>query len=287
MDSHLFLHLRASAGDRAEAMLADARANAERLADEWSLPIDGWLPNATGSLVLTAGERVLRVPLRREDGALDALLALSGHGGVTVLAHDPTTGATLMPRIRPGHTLADVPEDEAVDAFADLVLRLRGAEGTGQPIGEYIRPTLDARPLPPTLRPDLAADLARLARRLVETAPPPAFLHGDLHHFNVLRDGETWVAIDPEGVVGDPAYECAAFLRNPVPELADSPDLPRLLHRRIVRLAERFGDPPERIWGWATVRTAQCVSWSDASPFHRPWTVVLDALDRLRSDFRR
>ena len=41
-------------------------------------------------------------------------------------------------------------------------------------------------------------------------------LHGDLHHYNILRDGDRgWVAIDPKGVVGEVEYEIGAALRNP------------------------------------------------------------------------
>ena len=37
-------------------------------------------------------------------------------------------------------------------------------------------------------------------------------LHGDLHHFNVLRsDSDGWLAIDPAGVVGEPAYGPARY----------------------------------------------------------------------------
>lgn len=41
-------------------------------------------------------------------------------------------------------------------------------------------------------------------------------LDGDLHHFNILRaHRQPWLAIDPKGLVGDPAYEVGAFLYNP------------------------------------------------------------------------
>src|SRR5687767_935895 len=41
-------------------------------------------------------------------------------------------------------------------------------------------------------------------------------LHGDLQHYNVLRDdARGWIAIDPKGVVGEVEYEIGAALRNP------------------------------------------------------------------------
>jgi streptomycin 6-kinase len=36
----------------------------------------------------------------------------------------------------------------------------------------------------------------------------PFLLHGDLHHENILAaEREPWLAIDPKGVVGEPARE--------------------------------------------------------------------------------
>ena len=47
-------------------------------------------------------------------------------------------------------------------------------------------------------------------------------LHGDLHHYNILSaEREPWLAIDPKGIVGEPEYEAAAFLRN---NLLDRPE---------------------------------------------------------------
>ncbi len=255
----------------------EAYATAERLAREWDLTLEGALPGATGSLVFASGEVVLRVPFTEEHRGNARLF--ESHGGIAVLREDPASGATLLPRLRPGTPLDTLPEDEAVARWIGLVLRLRGASGDAPSIATELG-SLWAKPT--TLR--FANDAPALARRLIETSPPPKLLHGDLHHFNVLRSGEDWVAIDPEGLAGDPAYECAAFLRNPVPALAAEPDLPGLLRRRIVRLADGLGEPAERIWGWAFVRTALCV-WQAATAFGGAWLTVARALDVLGPEF--
>ena len=57
-----------------------------------------------------------------------------------------------------------------------------------------------------------------MRRDLLESAPAPVALHGDMHHFNVLRAGrEPWLAIDPKGLAGDPCFDVCQFLRNPEP----------------------------------------------------------------------
>ncbi|MGW3341908.1 aminoglycoside phosphotransferase family protein [Nonomuraea rubra] len=50
---------------------------------------------------------------------------------------------------------------------------------------------------------------------------PDLLLHGDLHPRNVLRaDREPWLAVDPKGYVGDPAYDDGALLDR-LTELAE------------------------------------------------------------------
>ncbi len=40
--------------------------------------------------------------------------------------------------------------------------------------------------------------------------------HGDLHHHNILRRGDGWAAIDPKPAVGEPEYDVAPLLWNPI-----------------------------------------------------------------------
>lgn len=71
---------------------------------------------------------------------------------------------------------------------------------------------------------------------------------GDLHHDNILQNSDDearysfsdggWLVIDPKGVIGEQAYEVAAFIRNPIPELLTHDDAPTIIHNRITRFAE-------------------------------------------------
>src|SRR5690606_23152783 len=61
---------------------------------------------------------------------------------------------------------------------------------------------------------------ARILRdELIATSHKTVLLHGDLHHDNILKNSDGWVVIDPKGFIGDPVYEVAAFIRNPIPDL--------------------------------------------------------------------
>jgi streptomycin 6-kinase len=57
-------------------------------------------------------------------------------------------------------------------------------------------------------------------------------LHGDIHHENILSSQRGWLAIDPKGLIGDPAYDVANMFHNP-------PHAPERTHpARILTLAE-------------------------------------------------
>jgi streptomycin 6-kinase len=87
-------------------------------------------------------------------------------------------------------------------------------------------------------------------------------LHGDLHHFNVLRAGSGWLAIDPQGMAGEPSFDLAAFLLNPHRWFSQRPEASALIRRRAVMLSEAFGFPGERIVGWAWLLAVLSAVWS-------------------------
>ena len=106
-------------------------------------------------------------------------------------------------------------------------LATRRLEGQGAPPGELdrllhrnphaLRRGPAASPLPSSNgRTPCAADL------LDSTEGQTFVLHGDMHHFNVLRAARQWLAIDPKGLPGDRCFDVCQFLRNPLPSRCPS-----------------------------------------------------------------
>jgi len=71
-----------------------------------------------------------------------------------------------------------------------------------------------------------------------------------------LHAGDTWLAIDPKGVVGDPGFEVGSMFYNPMPRILEVPNLEQMLTRRVAQLSEELGMERARIRGWGL---AQCV----------------------------
>jgi streptomycin 6-kinase len=76
---------------------------------------------------------------------------------------------------------------------------------------------------------------AATAERLLADPRDLRPLHGDLHHDNIMYGPRGWLAIDPKGVYGDPAFDAANVFYNPL----DRDDL-CLDPARIASMAEVF-----------------------------------------------
>jgi streptomycin 6-kinase len=255
----------------------------------WGVTLEEVLPGATCSVVL-AGTRhgipvVLRVPMAAEEASsgLAGLRAFSDHGGIELLEFDEKSGTILMPRLLPGSNLEEshLTDEEKLDITARLSMRLQSAPNLGVWSHERWFQELWSFDLPPEspVDKDLFAFGRRLAVQLLETTEQRTVLHGDLHHYNILRDGGRWVALDAKGVWADPSFEPVAFLRNPVDSLGADPDLELRQARRIHRFAERMSLPEERIWGWAVAQIVLDAAWSNGS-WSETWAKVAMATYR-------
>ncbi len=146
-----------------------------------------------------------------------ALMAFSGFGVVDVLSEN--NGLLLLECAVPGVSLRSYfPEkdDEAINITANVIKRLHKAPIPSTHAFPHVKDWLTV--LDSDLRiPAQTLQKARQLRdQLLKTAKTDVLLHGDLHHDNILQNGEDWLVIDPKGVIGEPAYEVAAFIRNPM-----------------------------------------------------------------------
>lgn len=87
-------------------------------------------------------------------------------------------------------------------------------------------------------------------------------LHGDLHHDNIISGGPRgWLAIDPQGLVGDPAYDVANIFGNPLNALSDIID-----PERIGILSRTFSSAldctEEKLLRYAIAHAGLSICWS-------------------------
>ncbi|MFC4014037.1 aminoglycoside phosphotransferase family protein [Nonomuraea purpurea] len=119
----------------------------------------------------------------------------------------------------------------------------------------------DAEVLAHTLSPYLV-DAAVATVRELGRVQPDTLIHGDLHARNILRaDREPWLAVDPKGCAGDPAYDGGTLLKSRALALLEADDLRKTLHRTLDIFAEATELDRERVRRWAQFHAVQAAFW--------------------------
>lgn len=262
-------------------LLPNQVAEVER---RWSLtvlePLESSRNYVARASHMEAGEVVVKlgVPGIEFDRELEALRLYGGRGAVRLLKADPANGSMMLESARPGRMLSDLKSDEEATAIVISVMRSLwrpapephafAAMSEFEGGIEWLRTCLASggSPIPTTLADRAEGLLRELAA--AEAEAEPVLLHGDLHHDNVLSaERVPWLAVDPKGVVGDPAYEVGPFLYNRLFE-TDSPV--DVLKRRVDQMSEELGFERDRIAG-AAIPRAVLAAWPSGSS-GEPWT---------------
>lgn len=176
-----------------------------------------------------------------------------------------TRRAILMERVFPGKPLSALfpKEDEkATHAFASILPRLHTCTFDQKyftPIEDILLPFF--KNAPHIFSEAEVQTLQTITTSLLETTTKKVLLHGDLHHDNIISHGNEWLAIDPQGFVGDPACDTGPFMRNPVEKMTDPSAHKNLLLRRAHTLGTQLHFDPRRVMAWGVIQAALAASW--------------------------
>ena len=273
--------------DRLPALLAD-------LVGEWELTTDGEPTHGYAAVVVpvrTASGRpaVLKVGWPHEEAEHEhlALQHWHGRGAVQLLRADPRRFALLLERLH-REDLGDLWDVEACEVVAGLYGRLHVPPPPQlrslASYAEHWAAELDVLPRDAPLPRRLVEQAASLARDLGrDDASTGRMIHTDLHYANVLAgDRESWLAIDPKPLDGDPHYEVAPMLWNRWDELASAPRGVRDgLRLRFHTLVDVAGFDERRARHWVVVRMMVNALWRLQDPPHtRRQTPTADYLTR-------
>jgi streptomycin 6-kinase len=132
---------------------------------------------------------------------------------------------------------------------------------------------------------DAISDGERSFSDLLAKPARPLVLHGDLHHFNILRDEEGgWRAIDPHGYWGPPIFEVGAMMKNPLPVIFDDADMPALMTQRVHLLARVLGHDAAAIHRSSFVYAVISLLWTiEIGGDWRPFVPVVECLACLQT----
>lgn len=195
-----------------------------------------------------------------------ALEAYNGYGCVKVLAHNLNLGAIILERAIPGESLASLfPHDDekATRIAADLIRSLHQSPIPNPSFFQSLEQTLPYFKATLTLLDPFITKAQELRKQLLTTQQEKVLLHGDFHHGNILSSANhQWLVIDPEGIIGDPLYDLAVYIRNPLTELIAFPNASTIISNRINDFATLLGYDRQRIYDWVYLQAASSAYWS-------------------------
>jgi streptomycin 6-kinase len=199
-----------------------------------------------------------------------ALRLFDGHGMAQLLAYDSADEVMLLESLQPGTVLTTIEDDERAISIAASVMRQFWRpvppDNPFESVFDWGKGFTRLRqhfnggngPFPAAL----LAEAETLYADLSASMTTPVLLHGDLHQDNILAaQRQPWLAIDPKGLIGEPAYETGPLLRNPFPQILQVPQPGRLLARRIDQLGEELGLDRARIRNWGLAQAVLSAWW--------------------------
>lgn len=206
-------------------------------------------------------------PRRARPGSERTALAhWGGLGAVQLLepASDATEGVLLLERLHPDVSVRSLPEAKALLEAAGTLRRLwvdppdgHGFETVAERTERQARAMRASAAADPEVAPLVEAALT--AREELLAAPPEhRLLHGTFRQSKVLS-GERmpWLAVGPDPVVGEHAFDLARLVRDRVEDLIAQASGATTTRRRVKRLAESLEVDRERLRGWTLFRAVE------------------------------
>lgn len=261
-------------GDGGAAWLAELPGIVAGLLERWSCLPEGEVlhggvgvvvPVRMGSAGGAPGVVKVSFPHPGNVHGPDALAAWGGRGAVLLHERDDARYAMLLERAGTS-SLAEVADGNEVARVAGLTSRRlavpapRGLPRLRERAAGWEAELRDGAAEMAHGLPDRVVGAALATVREVGRNQPDTLVHGDLHARNILRaEREPWLAVDPKGVAGDPAYDGGTLLKTRTPVLLSAADPLREIHRTLDVFAEAAELDGERVRRWAQFHFVQAL----------------------------
>ena len=271
-------------GREGEAWLEELPSILRRCCDKWGLtlgrPAGDIKANYIAFVEMGNGEdAVLKVGVPHDDfsAEMEALAIYQGRGINRLIDCDKALNAMLLERLRPGRTLDSVEDRrERIEVAARILQDLHAvpppSNHTLPHFMDWMRSAFaDARSCGDAERArgcmEQIPRVESMMGILMERDEPRILLHGDLHHWNILSDGDRgWKAIDPKGVIGASCLDAGRFINNAMGFGETAAEKREILLEALTVFSDILGENEERIFAGAFCDRIMGSSWGLKHP---------------------
>ncbi len=213
------------------------------------------------------------VPNFEFSSEMAALKLFNGNGACQLIDCDEKRGFLLLERLAPGTMLTEIEnDDERTHIAADVMINIQRRGGVTPSLQDKFIKLSDWFDELKTVRPKFDGGTGPFPKEIferVESFLPELFadediklIHGDFHHFNILKSEERgWLIIDPKGVIGPAGYEVGPLMINPWGSLSDGISFKVQTERRIDIFRERLGWERENLIRWSLAHSVLSAWW--------------------------
>ncbi|WP_179194727.1 aminoglycoside phosphotransferase family protein [Bacillus sp. EAC] len=209
----------------------------------------------------------LSIPSDEFLAEVEALKVFDGNGMAKLIDSDIEKGILILERLTPGETLAKVEDDVVAVRIASQIMKklwkpandsltIQSIESRQKSLERIYRSNPEGLGV---ITFDLIQEAVILFNELLSTQTEAYLLHGDLHHYNILKAGpENWKAIDPKGLIGEREYDIIQFLLNNL----ENKDLLTVIEERIDVFVQELGLDKNRIISYGFSNAVLSTCWS-------------------------
>lgn len=260
-------------GDQGKRWLKSLPTLVEKLSAYWELTDITPFDNLTFNYVAKAVTRnqcpvVIKVSCNEAiiEDEIKALQHFNGHGAIRLLDIQVRDNAMLLEQAITGQSLKKFyPKNKSkvMQAYQTVINQLSQIPITKSHPFKTVSYWLKAferiphRPIPDKLY----AKAVAFSQALVVSQSDAYLLHADLHHDNIVSHQDKWLAIDPKGLVGEKAFEAAAFDFVDKSEYQTAVEFVQILEQRANELAVLLDIDLDRLLKWTYVRLILSALW--------------------------
>ncbi|WP_457766607.1 aminoglycoside phosphotransferase family protein [Coxiella burnetii] len=259
-------------GENGKSWLNQLPGIIKQLSDYWSLrgiqPIDNMSYNYVAKAVQNDQlPVVLKISCDKQliENESRALKSFNGQGSVRMLDMHHELNALLLEQAIPGNLLkSDYPGNikNTIKVYASVVNALASCP---EPSDEHTHVSKWCEALDrindDQIRPHFIRKAKVLRDFLLSSATTEYLCHADLHLENIINHGNRWLSIDPKGIIGEMAFEAAAFDFIDQNEWSEPDTIQDKMITRVSLLANVLAIDQERLFAWVFLRAIISAQW--------------------------